>query len=164
ADAPPTSGDALAYHLTAPKLWLQGHRMFSIWWNWPTFQPFATEMHFAYAQALWDGTAACVVGALLGALGTVAVYGLAREVAGRTAAAVAALIWVGEGMFLWEATGAFIDLVLASLVALATWHAVVYVRERRPVDLGLAGLAVGLAASTKIHGLLALCLALVVVR
>src|SRR5581483_1218729 len=77
---PPTSGDALAYHLTAPKLWLHSHRMWAIWWNWPTFQPLGVEMHFAYAQALWNGAAAVVVGALLASLGTVAVYGRAREV------------------------------------------------------------------------------------
>src|SRR5581483_12116774 len=62
AAAPPTSGDALAYHLTAPKLWLHSHRMWAIWWNWPTFQPLGVEMHFAYAQALWNGAAAVVVG------------------------------------------------------------------------------------------------------
>jgi 4-amino-4-deoxy-L-arabinose transferase-like glycosyltransferase len=162
AAAPPTSGDALAYHLTAPKLWLHAHRMWAIWWNWPTFQPLGVEMHFAYAQALWDGAAASVTGALLAAVGTVAIYGLAREVADARVAAVAALLWVGQGMFLWEATGAFIDLPLSALVALAVWHAVVYVRRRAPADLGWAGLAVGLAASTKIHALLALALALCV--
>lgn len=163
AAAPPTSGDALAYHLTAPKLWLHSHRMWAIWWNWPTFQPLGVEMHFAYAQALWNGAAAVVVGALLASLGTVAVYGLAREVSDARVASVAALIWVGQGMFLWEATGAFIDLPLSALVALAVWNAVAYVRRRDPADLGWAGLAVGLAASTKIHALLALALAACVV-
>lgn len=154
AGAPPTSGDALAYHLTAPKLWLHAHWMYAIWWNWPTFQPFATEMHFAYAQALWNGAAAAVVGAGLSGLGTVCVYGFAREVAGARAAAAAALLWVAQGMFLWEATGAFIDLPLASLIALAAWHVTVYLRTREPADLGWAGVAAGLAASVKIHGLL----------
>lgn len=150
--APPTSGDALAYHLVAPKLWLQGHQMFPLWWNYPTFQPFATEMHFAYAQALWSGASAIVVGAGLGGFSAVLVYGLARDLAGTKAAAVAALLWVGQGMFLWEATGGFVELVLSGFLVLAAWHAVAYLRSGRPLDLGWAGLAAGVAASTKIQG------------
>lgn len=162
AMAPPTSGDALAYHLVAPKLWLAEHHMFPIWWNWPTFQPFATEMHFAYAQALWSGASAVVVGAGLSGLSTVCVYGLARELAGRKAAAVAAILWVGQGMFLWEATGGFVDLVVSGLIALAGWHAVAYVRRGATVDLGWAGFAAGMAASTKVHGLAVLPFVLLV--
>ncbi|MBV8479279.1 MAG: hypothetical protein JOY72_03150, partial [Actinobacteria bacterium] len=40
ASAPPTSGDAIAYHLSAPKEWLQAGHVFPIWWDWNTFQPF----------------------------------------------------------------------------------------------------------------------------
>jgi 4-amino-4-deoxy-L-arabinose transferase-like glycosyltransferase len=154
AMAPPTSGDALAYHLTAPKLWLRAHHMFPIWWNWPTFQPFATEMHFAYAQALWSGASAVVVGAGLGGYSALCVYGFTRELAGRPAGAVAAALWVGQGFFLWEATGAFVELVLSAFVALAFWHLVAYLRSPRAFDAALAGLALGIAASTKIQALL----------
>jgi hypothetical protein len=154
AMAPPTSGDALGYHLTAPKLWLGAHRMFPIWWDWPTFQPFATEMHYAYAQALWSGASAVVVGAGLGGLSAVCVYGFTRELAGRAAGAVAALLWVGQGMFLWEATGGFVELVLSAFVVLAFWHLVVYLREPRAVDAALAGVSLGIAASTKVQALL----------
>jgi hypothetical protein len=154
AMAPPTSGDALAYHLTAPKLWLAAHQMAPIWWNWPTFQPFATEMQFAYAQALWSGAAAVVVGAGLGGYSAVCVYGFARELAGRTAGAVAAALWVAQGFFLWEATGAFVELALSAFVALAFWHLVAYLRSPGPIDAALAGLVLGIGASTKIQALL----------
>lgn len=154
AMAPPTSGDALGYHLTAPKLWLDAHRMFPVWWDWPTFQPFATEMHYAYAQALWSGASAVVVGAGFGAFSAVCVYGFTRELAGRTAAAVAALLWVAQGFFLWEATGGFVELMLSAFVALAFWHLVVFLRAPRALDAALAGISLGLAASTKIQALL----------
>jgi 4-amino-4-deoxy-L-arabinose transferase-like glycosyltransferase len=153
AMAPPTSGDALGYHLTAPKLWLGAHRMFPIWWDWPTFQPFATEMHYAYAQALWSGASAVVVGAGFAGFSAVCVYGLTRELAGRAAGAVAALLWVAQGMFLWEATGGFVELVLSAFVVLSFWHLVVYLREPRVLDAALAGLALGIAASAKVHAL-----------
>jgi 4-amino-4-deoxy-L-arabinose transferase-like glycosyltransferase len=154
AMAPPTSGDALGYHLTAPKLWLGAHRIFPIWWDWPTFQPFATEMHYAYAQALWSGASAVVVGAGFGGYSAVCVYGFVRELAGRSAGVVAALLWVAQGMFLWEATGGFVELPLSAFVVLAFWYLVEFLRRPRGVDAALAGFALGLAASTKIHALL----------
>ncbi len=153
ASAPPTSGDALAYHLTAPKLWLEAGEMFPVWWDWATFQPFAAEMLFAYAHALEGGRAALVVGALLGAYSAVCVYGLGRALAGPTVAAVAALVWVAQGMFVWEATGGFVELALAAFVALAGWHLTVLARLRLLRYAGLAGLALGLGLATKYHAL-----------
>src|SRR5205085_6004098 len=117
AGAPPTSGDAIQYHLTAPKLWLGAGRMFDIWWDQTTFQPFATEMHYAYAEALWNGAAASVVGAGLAGFSALCVCGVGRALAGPRVGAFAALAWVAQGMFLWEATGAFSEIGTASFVA-----------------------------------------------
>jgi len=57
-------------------------------------------------------------------------------------------------MFLWEATGGFVELALSAFVALAALHLVAFARSGRPSDAAWVGLAVGLAASTKYHGLL----------
>lgn len=153
ASAPPTSGDAIAYHLSAPKEWLEAGRIFPIWWDWNTFQPFTTEFHQALGQALWNGRAAMVVTALLGGFSACCVYGLARELAGRRAAAVAAVVWVAQGMFVWESTGGFVELALAGFIALSAWHLVALHRSRRPADALWAGLAAGVAGGTKYHGL-----------
>jgi len=154
ASAPPTSGDAIAYHLSAPKEWLEAGHVFPIWWDWNTFQPFTTEFHQALGQALWNGRAAMVVTALLGVLSVCCIYGLARDLAGRPTAIVAALVWVVQGMFVWEATGGFVELVLAGFVALAAWHLVSLHRTGHAQDALWAGLAAGAAAGTKYHGLL----------
>jgi 4-amino-4-deoxy-L-arabinose transferase-like glycosyltransferase len=153
ASAPPTSGDATAYHLSAPKEWLQAGHLFPIWWDWNTFQPFSTEMHLALAQALEGGRAAMTVSGVLGAFSVACVYGLARELAGTRAAAVAALVWVAQGMFLWEATGGFVELVLAGFVALGLWHVLASRKSGRLLDAAWAGLVIGIAAGTKYHGL-----------
>lgn len=154
ASAPPTSGDAIAYHLSAPKEWLQAGHVFPIWWDWNTFQPFTTEYHQALGQALWNGRAAMVVTALLAVFSVCAVYGLARDIAGQRAAIVAALLWVAQGMFVWESTGGFVELALAGFVALAAWHLVSLRRTGRMQDALWAGVAAGVAAGTKYHGLL----------
>lgn len=154
ASAPPTSGDAIAYHLSAPKDWIAAGRITSIWWSWSTFQPFSTEFHQALGQALWNGQAAMVVTALLAVFSTCCIYGLTRELAGRAAGIVAAVLWVGQGMFVWESTGGFVELALAAFVALAAWHLVVLTRAGRPRDALWVGLAAGLGAGTKYHGLI----------
>jgi Dolichyl-phosphate-mannose-protein mannosyltransferase len=154
ASAPPTSGDAIAYHLSAPKEWLEAGRIFPIWWDWNTFQPFSTELHQALGQALWNGSAAMVVTALLGVFSVFCVYGLARDLAGGRVAVVAALVWVAQGMFVWESTGGFVELALAGFVALAAWHLAALRRSGRIGDALWAGLAAGVAAGTKYHGLI----------
>lgn len=151
--APPTSGDAIAYHLSAPKLWLEAGRIFPVWWSWQSFQPFSAEMHFALALALEGGRAAMVVGSLFAAFSAACVYGLARALAGTHVAAVAALLWVGQGVFVWEATGGFVELLLAGFVALAAWHVVALRETGRAGDAAWAGLSAGLAAAVKYHGL-----------
>jgi hypothetical protein len=163
ASAPPTSGDAISYHLTAPKVWLEAGRLFPIWWDWTTFQPFATEMQYAYAEALSGGRAASIVGAGLCGLSALCVFGMARAFAGHTVGILAAAIWVVQGMFVWEATGAFVDAVVGGFVALALWELVIFARSKAAFDAATVGLAVGLAASTKYLGLLFVPPALVAV-
>ena len=153
ASAPPTSGDALAYHLNAPKLWLAAGRMTDTWWDFLSMQPFAVEMHFSYAQALSGGRAAMIVGAGFAVFSVVCLWGLVRELAGERAAWIAAALWTLQGMFVWEATGGFVELMLAALVALAAWHLVVLARGGQLGHAAWAGLAAGLAASCKVHAL-----------
>jgi len=154
ASAPPTSGDAIAYHLSAPKEWLAAGRIFPIWWDWNTFQPFSTEFHQALGQALWNGQAAMVVTGLLAIFSTCCIYGLTRELAGRRAAIVAAVLWIAQGMFVWESTGGFVELALAGFVALSAWHLASFRGTGRMNDALWAGLAAGVSAGTKYHGLI----------
>jgi 4-amino-4-deoxy-L-arabinose transferase-like glycosyltransferase len=154
ASAPPTSGDATAYHLASPRDWLDAGHFFPIWWDLGAFQPFSVEMHFALARVVGGGGGAILFGALLGVFSAVCIHALTRELFGPVAAAVAVLLWVGQGMFLWEATGGFVELALSAFVVLAVVHLIAFARSRRLSDAAWVGLSVGLAASTKYHGLL----------
>lgn len=154
ASAPPTSGDATAYHLAAPRDWLAAGHFFSVWWDLGAFQPFSVEMHFALARVIGGGGGAILFGTVLGGFSAACIYLLTRQLFGRVAAAVAALLWVGQGMFLWEATGGFVELTLSAFVALGIAHLVAFARSHRLEDAAWAGLAAGLAMGTKYHGLL----------
>jgi len=168
AAAPPTSGDATAYHLTVPREWLHAGHFVPIWWDLGAFQPFSVEMHFELANAIGGaGGGAILFGALLGGFSALCVYALADVLLDGAVPALAALLWVAQGMFLWEATGGFVELALSGFVALGAAHLVVLSRSRRVTDAAWAGLAVGLCAGVKYHGLLfvpvALALAAVLV-
>jgi len=77
--APPTSWDALAYHLTGPKLALQAHRLEPNF-TAPHFQfPFLIEMLFALAMLLKGDVVAQLVHWVYGPLTLGAIYLLARK-------------------------------------------------------------------------------------
>src|SRR6266540_509315 len=44
ATAPPSSADALKYHLAVPDLWLDAGRVTDVFWQWTAFNPFAIEL------------------------------------------------------------------------------------------------------------------------
>src|SRR5581483_6541024 len=57
-------------------------------------------------------------------------------------------------MFVWVATGGFVELAIGGFVALAAWHLVALRRSGRVNDALWAGLAAGVAAGSKYHGLI----------
>jgi hypothetical protein len=155
ATAPPTSADALRYHLALPERWLDLGRMDDSFWDWDGILPFGVEMLFAQGLALGGGETAGAIGALLGVLAALAVYGLGRELAegSATAGVAAAALFVLQGIVTWEATSSFVELGLTFYLTLAVWFAVRYWRDRAGIDAGWTGFFVGAAAGTKYHAL-----------
>lgn len=157
ASAPPTSGDALKYHLTVPERWLEIGRIDDPSWRWEAYGPFQTEMLYAQALALAPGgEAAGVVGALFGVLAAVAVAGLALALGPprAVAAAAAAALFVLQGLVTWEATSAFVELTLTFYVVLAVWYALRAARALDALDVGWASFCAGGAAAAKFVGLM----------
>jgi hypothetical protein len=155
ATAPPTSADALKYHLALPKLWLQLGSIPDSFWSWLSFNPSSIEMLYAQGLAVGGGSTAATLHAIMLVLCACAVYGLARELAGdELAAAVATFAFVLQGIVTWEATSAFVELGLTFYVVLAVWHAVIWSRDGSFASAGWTGAMAGAAAGTKYLGLL----------
>lgn len=155
ASVPPTSADALAYHLGLPELWLRHGQFVEPFWQWLGFNPDATELLYTQGLAVGGGPTASVLGAAFAVLCTVAVFALGRELgagSGR-AGVLAAALFALQGIVTWEATGAFVELGTAFFTALAGTHAVRAVRLRSPAAAVWAGVASGGAAATKYPGL-----------
>jgi hypothetical protein len=155
ATAPPTSADALKYHLALPKLWLQTGSIGDPFWRFEGFSPSGVEMLFTQGLALGGGSAAAPLHAVFAALCALAVFGLAREISGEAlAGAAAAALFVLQGLVTWEATSAFVDLGLAFYTVLAVWHAAAWARTRAYGGAAWTGFFSGAAAGTKYLGLL----------
>lgn len=163
ASAPPSSADALKYHLALPRLWLQDGSIGDPFWRWEGFSPSALEMHFAQGLALGAGEIASAVAAIFTVLAVVAVFGLARELAGGSllAGAAGAALFALQGIVTWEASSAFVEPALTFFVVLAAWYAVRWLKAPSRLDAGWCGIACGGAAGTKYLGLMAAAIVLV---
>ena len=79
ATAPPTSADALKYHLALPKLWLQLGTVGDPFWRWEGFNPSAIDLLYAQGLAIGGGSAAGVLHAVFAVLCALVLFGLGRE-------------------------------------------------------------------------------------
>jgi hypothetical protein len=160
--APITSADALKYHVALPKLWLQFGSIGDPFWRWEGFGPSGVEMLYAQGLALGGASAAAPLHAVFAAFCALAIFGLGRELGGSAlAGAVAAFLFVLQGIVTWEATSAFIELGLTFYIALALWHVVRWAGAASRRAAGWTGFFVGAAAGTKYLGLVATAIVLV---
>jgi hypothetical protein len=162
--APPLKYDALVYHLVLPQLYLEAGRLEFLpqlmYWGMPQ----NAEMLYTFARSLGGGSAAVVLGWLVGLLALLGIFGLTADYLGPAAgwAAVAALACgytLASGLS-WAYNDWWVVFYsLGFLVFLIGW-----VEHRRSGLLALSGLFAGLAAGTKYTaGLLVVCGSLVIV-
>lgn len=157
AAAPPTSADALRYHLALPERWLELGRITDPFWHWEGYSPFGLEMLYAQGLSFSDGgEVAGVIGASFAVLASAAVFGLARTLGagGTTAGLAGAALFVLQGIVTWEATSAFVELGLTFYVTLGVWFALRAFRHRATADAAWTSFCCGAAAATKFVALL----------
>jgi hypothetical protein len=147
--APPTSIDAMVYHLRIPRDYLRAGRIVPLADDVHSFQPLDVEMLFAFGMSLRDDVVAALLHWLLGVGAALSAGAWARRFGARSATAGIAVFAVSP-LIGWESTSSFIDLGLSLFASLGIlW-------TTRP-DSGIAGTAlaavfVGLAAGSKFTG------------
>lgn len=123
--APPVSDDwdGLAYHLADPAIYLERGRISPIWFESHSNFPFTVEMLYVVGLALKSVSVAKGFSWILWGIGTLAVYGLARDLANgparRRAGLLAAAVFAAAPIVLWEATSSYVDVASAAFLVLS---------------------------------------------
>ncbi len=151
---PPNSWDAMWVWLARAAFWKQAHAVgyvddIVVLNGYP---PVASMGHL-YSMVVASNDRLVTLVALVAYVVTpVAVFGIARRIGLEVRAALfGALIFATLPVILLQASGALIDLPVASFLATCVY----FLLGRRPLDIGLAGLAFSLALGAKLTGLLA---------
>jgi len=153
AMAPPTAVDALAYHLGAPKLWLQAHRIHPTPWHWATFQPMNIEMLYLAAMVLWGDTLAGLVNWSLGLWTAAALFLLVRHHFPGLAPWFVTGVFYVSAMVTFESADALIELGWTFFTVLALHASLRATAGGEKPWLLLGGVFAGLAAGSKYTGI-----------
>ncbi len=147
--APPIKYDALVYHLTLPKLYLQHNRVVYIPELVQSGYPQLGDMLFTWAYALAGPPAAATLGWMTAGLTTIGLLGAIRQHLPSSAALAGAASLLAGPTLVLATSWAYIDWFglmfgMGCLISLDSW-----IRNKNPLLLSLAGAFAGLALSTK---------------
>lgn len=159
--APPRGWDVLAYHMPMALSWFQ-HGNLGTYGSDTAFYPGNGEI--AILMSLFTGTdrLASLIQLPFLLLGTLSVYGIARELGvKRKAATAAAVVFLASPMVFFQSALAKNDLMVSGLLLAGTYMLARFVsRETRATaldpDLVVSGLAFGLAMGVK-YSILPFC-------
>lgn len=145
--------DTLAYHLAAPKFWIEAGQIVHIPFIHHSNFPFTVDNLYIWGLQ-WGGQSgakAFMLSYLI--LGAVAVFGFARERYGRWPGWWAAFIFVTVPVVLWESGTAYIDVAHGLYAGLGILLAARYLHSAAKADLWLCALCLGFAMGSKYTGL-----------
>lgn len=152
---PCTDADGLAYHLRAPKQWLQTGSLDFLPTLTHTNSPMGVEMLYTLPLAVWSDTSAKLIHFALGLLTLLAVFAFGRRLhSARVGTAAALFFALGLPKFpvLSLFTYAYVDLGIALEVICATVAWFAWQRTRLNGWLLLSALCAGFAFAFKLTG------------
>lgn len=160
---PPTSWDALVYHLQGPRLYLEAHRLLAVpenlYLNWPA----QVEMLFTWGMLLKGDTLAKLLHWVFWPLTAALLYVLTRRAITPRAGRWAVALWASVPFAAELAGIAYVDLGLTAFVLAGVYSFFRWTDSQSDGWLALSALFIGLAMATKYTaatwlGLLALLL------
>jgi len=126
--------DALWYHLTLPKIFLENHRIIHIPGGLFYYSdiPKLAEMFYLSALSLSGEIGAKIIHFSFGLSVLVAIYKLSRKFLDKKFAAVSCLIFYSSLVVGWQSTTAYIDLTRTFFETMALWGFTNYVESIKP--------------------------------
>lgn len=149
---PELSFDALWYHLSIPKIYLQNNEINFIPGGlfYYSVMPKLIDLIYIPAVMLGNETYAKLIHFSLGLLSLVALFKLSREFFNEKISILSVLIFSSSLVFAWEMTTAYIDLGRTFFEIMSLWGFILWVKNKDSKMLMEAGVMLGLAISTKI--------------
>jgi len=146
--------DALWYHLTLPKLFLQEHKVFStggILYYSPL--PKLTEMLYASALSFNSEILAKVIHFFFGILTTILVYKISKKFFNEKISILCSLAFYSNLVVGWESVSAYVDLARAFFEANFFLAIVLWYKSNRDKFLYLSAIFLGFEICTKLVSL-----------
>lgn len=142
--------DALWYHLTIPKIYLENHFVFHIPGGllYYSGMPKLTEM--IYLGFLANDTFAKLIHFGFGILSLVALYKLSRNFLSEKYSILASLIFYSNLVVGWQSTTAYVDLARTFFEIMAFWGFVNWLKEKKVIWFFESAFMLGLAISVKL--------------
>ncbi len=144
--------DALWYHLTLPKLYLQNHAVFYIPGGllYYSVMPKLGEMFYTASLSLDSEIAAKLVHFSFGILSSIALFSLARRYLSTLYALLAVAIFYGNLVVAWESITAYIDLFRTFFEIMALWGFLLWYETKKLQWFIESAILTGLALASKI--------------
>lgn len=152
---PELSFDALWYHLTIPKIFLENHRIEFLPGNlfYYSVMPKLGDMLYIPSLAFGNEIIAKIIQWGFGILTSFVIYIIARKYFSEKIAFFAVLIFYGSLVVAWESTVAYIDLIRTFFELMSVWGIINYFETRDRKMILESGVMLGLAISTKMIAL-----------
>jgi len=152
AISPELSFDALWYHLTPPKLYVQNHQIFHIpgWLLSISTLPRLTEMFYTVALLFSNEFLAKLIHFGFGILAAAALFNLLRRYLSFRFSILGVVTFYTMLMVGWQSTTAYVDLTRTFFEILALDLFLKWIETKKENFLWEAGILTGLAISTKI--------------
>jgi len=149
---PEISFDALWYHLTLPKLYLQNHviRFFPGGLLYYSAMPKLTEMLYTVALLLSNEIVAKLIHFLFGVFILIAIYKISRKYLDTASSLTACLIFYSNLVVGWMSITAYIDLARTFYELITFWAFLLFVEKKEYKYLFLSAVFMGLTISTKL--------------
>lgn len=144
--------DALWYHLTLPKLYLQWGSIKHISGGllYYSDMPKLVEMLYIGALSLINDTTAKLIHYLFGVFTVIITYTFSREFVSRKYALIAAALFYANLVIGWESTSAYIDLGRGFFEVLALYAFYNWIRTNKKQWFTESAVMLGLAITTKV--------------
>lgn len=162
---PETSFDALWYHLTIPKLYIQNQSIFYIPGNLLYYSAMPKLADLLYIPALMFGNEiwAKFIQYIFGIMCLFVIYQFARLFVNKSLCLIAVLIFYSNIVVAWESTIAYVDLIWAFFILISAYELFLYIKKSSLKHFILSAIFLGFGIGVKVISLRDLLVALVVI-